>query len=361
MLHELTPVDYANVAPLFVTLGWHLSAAAVLARTCPGQVYVDDPRRPRAAFLASPEGHFLTGEPSGAFAEGLRGLVVTQPQEFGGVHVVCTNDGWVPHLPTLTGGLAPLAEERRYYEFTGATVAIPAVPEGFALLPVDAALLGRTGLRNHAALGDWGMANWGGVADFLTRGVGMCLVHGEVIASWCLADCAVGLRCEIGIATDPDYRRRGLAVLATAATVAACLGRGFTRIGWHCWTRNLGSRGVAERIGFAHTGTYTDYWCLSEPTRHAAEQALHTARRGDRAAALAWRDRACADPDAPKRTHFYAAAVLAALGDFPAALAHLLEAVARGGADAEVLRGAELFVPLHDAPEWAGLVARARG
>jgi RimJ/RimL family protein N-acetyltransferase len=235
---------------------------------------------------------------------------------------------------------------------------VPEVPEGFAVVPVDAALLARRELRNHEAVAEWGIGNWGEQDDFLARGLGMVVIHGDTIASWCLMDCAVGPRCEIGIATDPDYRRRGLAALATAATVAACLARGFARIGWHCWTRNRGSRRVAERVGFAHVGTYTNDWCLTDPTRHAAERALHAARRGDRAIALAWRDQISADPEASGWSQFHAAAVMAALGDYTAALAHLREAVARGGANTEVLRGAELFIPLHDSPEWPELLAR---
>lgn len=360
-MQRLDAGDYPRVAPLFAGLEHHLCAAAVLDSGCPGWVYVDDPGEPRAAFLGSPEGHFLAGEPHAAFVAALRDLMASDRAKFGNLHLVCTSEEWVPHLATLMGDLPPLAEERSYYVFSRPTVAVPATPEGFALAPVDGALLARTGLRNHAAVAGWGVANWGGADAFLARGVGVCVVHGAAIVSWCLADCAVGSRMEIGIATDPDYRRRGLAALATAATVEVALARGFDRLGWHCWTRNLGSRRVAERVGFDHVGTYTNYWCLADPARHAAETALHAARRGDRATANAWCERVAADPAATGRTHFHAAAVLAALGDHDAALAQLREAVALGGADAEILRGAELFIPLHAAPEWAGLVARARG
>jgi RimJ/RimL family protein N-acetyltransferase len=358
MLHQLTPYTYLLIAPLFADLDWHLCAAAVLAGTCPGKVYADDPDNPRAAFIFSPEGEFLTGEPIEAFARDLGELIAGDKEEFDSLHVVCTNDGWLPHLTSIMGGLEPIAAERRYYEFSAPSVAVPEVPEGFAVVPVDAALLARRELRNYAAVAEWGMQNWGGAAGFLARGAGVIVLHGDTIASWCLMDCAVGARCEIGIATDPDYRRRGLAALATAATVATCLARGFTRIGWHCWTRNLGSRRAAERVGFAHSGTYTDRGCMIDPARHAAEIALHAARHGDRATALAWRDQVQSNPESTGWTHFHAAAVMAALGDYDAALAHLREAVARGGANAEVMRGAELFIPLHTSPEWPELLAR---
>lgn len=361
MLHALPTDTYPRVAPLFAGFDWHLSAAAVLANTCPGTTFADDPNNPRAAFIFSPEGEFLAGEPNETFARDLGNLIAANPEEYDSLHILCSDDGWLPHLPTIMGGLEPIAEERRYYEFTAPSVAVPVVPEGFAVVPVDTALLARRELRNHAAVAGWGIANWGGAEGFLARGAGMVVVHGDTIASWCLMDCAVGTRCEIGIATDPGYRRRGLAALATAATIEACLARGFTRIGWHCWTRNLGSRLTAERVGFAHAGTYTDRGCLTDPARHAAERALHAARRGDRATALAWRDQLQTNPEAPGWMHFHAAAVTAALRDFDATLAHLREAVARGGASADVMRGAELFIPLHTSPEWPTLLASAQG
>ena len=70
---------------------------------------------------------------------------------------------------------------------------------------------------------DWVRDSWG-VEDFLARGVGQCLVHGNTIASWCIGDYAAGHACEIGIHTDERYRRRGLATLAVRATLRAVPG-----------------------------------------------------------------------------------------------------------------------------------------
>jgi RimJ/RimL family protein N-acetyltransferase len=81
--------------------------------------------------------------------------------------------------------------------------------------------------------------------------------------SWSLADCIVGDACEIGIHTAEDYRRQGLATLTAAATVDGCLARGLTAIGWHCDVDNLGSRGVAERVGFRHERDYVEYVCFA--------------------------------------------------------------------------------------------------
>ncbi len=371
MLDEVSGDAYEAVRPLFAGLERHLIVDAVLEGLSPGRVYVDDPARPRAAFLSSPEGHFLGGDPGdGAFARELHRLIFdtlfdgdagsAAGDRLDSLYVVCSSESWVPHLTTIMAGRTPLAEERLYYEFVRPRIDWrAALPDDIALRQVDAALLARTDLQNHAAVAGWVEGNWGTVDAFLARGVGCCLVHGDAIASWSLADCAVGARCEIGIETNPAYRRRGLATLVTAATVETCLARGLSRIGWHCWERNLGSRGVAERVGFARSAAYTMYWCLADEARHQAEGALLAARRGDRGAVTAWYERACGAADAPGWVYFYAAACLATLGEHAAALERLHEAIDRG-VDPAWLGAAEVFAPLRPTAEWAALMARAR-
>jgi len=54
---------YERVRTLFRPLLFHLASAAVLDGICPGRVFVDDPERPKAAFMVSPEGCYLVGDP----------------------------------------------------------------------------------------------------------------------------------------------------------------------------------------------------------------------------------------------------------------------------------------------------------
>ncbi len=67
MIHELSPDAFATARPLFDELGkLQVSVGAVLDRECDGRLIVDDPRRPRSAFLTTPEGAFLAGDPDNA-------------------------------------------------------------------------------------------------------------------------------------------------------------------------------------------------------------------------------------------------------------------------------------------------------
>jgi len=54
---------------------------------------------------------------------------------------------------------------------------------------------------------------------------------------------------EIGIETKKEYRRRGFALLTCAAFVEYCLSHDLEP-NWGCWDHNLGSQGLAKKLGF---------------------------------------------------------------------------------------------------------------
>jgi hypothetical protein len=60
----------------------------------------------------------------------------------------------------------------------------------------------------------------------------------------------------MGVATDSDFRRQGLATIVIAAAVEHGLAKGFTHIGWHCFSSNTGSIAVAKKVGFAEAREY---------------------------------------------------------------------------------------------------------
>ncbi len=59
-----------------------------------------------------------------------------------------------------------------------------------------------------------------------------------------------GDRCELGIGTAEEHRRRGLATLSGSAVIRGAVSRGITEIGWHCYAMNAASVATAERLGF---------------------------------------------------------------------------------------------------------------
>ncbi|MBO0812360.1 MAG: GNAT family N-acetyltransferase [Microlunatus sp.] len=252
MLAEIHPPDSAGVAPLLTGLDHQLSAAAVLAGTMPGEVLVDDAAKPTSVFVSSPEGIFVGGNPTDAFAAGVRErLAATYRHERDGDLVVSfDHDGWNRLATAIVPELALFRVPRRHYLLQADQPRRrPSPPPGVRIVPIDAALLRHPRLPDHVQ--SWIDGNWGGEKNFLARGFGVAAVQDDMIVSWSVADCVVADRAEIGIHTVPEYRRRGLATQVTAAAVTDAFRRGLTQVGWHCNEDNPGSYRTAEAVGFS--------------------------------------------------------------------------------------------------------------
>jgi RimJ/RimL family protein N-acetyltransferase len=252
LLARLSPSAYDTAADLLAGLDHQLSARAVLADATPGAVFVDDPTRPSAVFVHSPEGNFVGGDPTNdRFVTDLRAHLTAafDVERDGDLVLFFDHDGWLSVAEAIVPDLFLFKVPRRHYLFSGERPEPERnLPPGYRIAPIDAALLERQQVPDDVR--EWMDDNWGGVDGFLARGFGAAAVHGETVVSWSLADCIVAGRAEIGIETAPEHRRRGLATQVTAAAVAIAFDRGLTEVGWHCNDDNTGSYRTAEAAGF---------------------------------------------------------------------------------------------------------------
>jgi len=267
MIYKLDKTEYEKVRPLFQTLEYHLTSAAVLDGNNPGIVLVDDPIRPQSAFMFSPEGCYLAGQSdedafNRALNEALHGKqFLDEPIE--ALCFICASENWEKQLAAVLRPHRPIPIHRRHYICRKLIYDWQAnVPAGFAVRRIDEALLNRPGLEIPGHIKSWMENNWGATADFLHRGFGFATLDENAddaarVVSWSLADCRSGDACEIGIHTAEPYRRRRLATLTAAATVEYALSNGFSTVGWQCSEDNLGSIGTAEKVGFERERDYT--------------------------------------------------------------------------------------------------------
>jgi GNAT superfamily N-acetyltransferase len=258
MLHKLEPAEYHMALPLLATVEHALIAQSVAEGTIPGWVAVDSPDQPRTALVSAPAAEYVIGDCSNsqfnqALASMIREEIIPQGREKGWAvfNLHYWPDGWEQLLDDVFADTVVVKNYQRYYQFANRRIEWQGtVPRGFTLGPIDGALLEQQDLENMARIRDSAEGDFGSAEAFLQRGFGFCLLHGDVVASWCTSDAVSGNRCEIGIHTDRRYRRRGLATITVAATVDHCLSHGLTEIGWHCWSQNLPSAAVAEKVGF---------------------------------------------------------------------------------------------------------------
>jgi len=265
LISELRPTDYESVRPLFRPLRYHLASAAVLDGNSPGRVFVDDPNRPRSAFMLSPEGCYLAGAPDNRAFNGALNEAVVGERALGDdvrvLFLVVHPEGWRRRLPAILDPLPMIEERRRHYVCRTLRHGWPAPPpDGYAVRRINRPLLDDAGLVVSDHVTGWMRNNWGSVERFLEGGFGFATVHGREVVSWSLTDCVSGKGCEIGIRTAPEHRRRGLAAVTAAAAVEYALSYGFAMVGWHCPEENLGSIRTAEKVGFRRERDYVAYY-----------------------------------------------------------------------------------------------------
>jgi GNAT superfamily N-acetyltransferase len=213
--------------------------------------------------------------------------------------------------------------------------------------------------------------NWGSVSDFMKKGFGFSTIHGKQIVSWSIADCASGNACEIGIHTHEDYRRQGLATLTAAAAVDYVLSNGFTQVGWHCDEYNLGSIGVAEKVGFKLERKYIQYYACANEAHHLGETAQFHYRAKRYKEAIESYEKFFATP--PEKlpnwlrevlpqemgVHYFRVALAkAAIGENKGALEYLEKAIDNGWLHTDFLKSRKEFESIHGTPAWNSILRK---
>jgi GNAT superfamily N-acetyltransferase len=170
--------------------------------------------------------------------------------------VYVSGDGWNTALPHLFSGRQLYHGTRQYYEVTAfAPKPDLQVPDGFSMHLITPEFLSRD-ISGLDAVREELCSERASVEDFLAHSFGLCPVHSNEVAGWCMSEYNVGDRCEIGIATTEKHQRKGLATLTTWAFLAEAQRRGYTRVGWDCWERNIASVATARKAGFTFVEEY---------------------------------------------------------------------------------------------------------
>ncbi|RPJ41003.1 MAG: GNAT family N-acetyltransferase [Chloroflexi bacterium] len=242
MLTELALSQYPAVLPLFQPLDFNLVIRSVVEGHTPAWVYADDPTSSRAALLWDRQDALLiAGDSHDAnlradLGDRIRDHIVPDARaRWIPELTLFYTPGWERTLPALLDGFRLQPAQRLNYRLPNGQwsqpVPLPS-PAGFELRRIDDGLL-----VSHLAYLDqvrgWIDSFWHRPEDFLHTGFGFCALVDDQIASWCLTVFAAGSARELGLATVPTFRGRGLATRLAAACVEHALTHDI-RPHWHC-------------------------------------------------------------------------------------------------------------------------------
>jgi len=252
---KLSHNDYHKVASLVVNSHHELCIEAVIRGTSTGEVYVDDTIKPRSVLFLTPECNLVAGCANNhEFNEGVK-----QRLNFWEDPIMCDTEEWEQHIGEIHKNIAVKKYTRRYYQLSKPRLAnfMQLLGHGYTLEYVSADRTDYLQYDNAEHVTNW--FNFTDINDFAGYCLGAYVRTERRIISWCLVDCIVDDKMEIGVTTDPEYRRQGLATIVVAATVDRSMSNGISQIGWHCVDSNIGSYTVAERVGFVHVKDYSSF------------------------------------------------------------------------------------------------------
>lgn len=245
--------QYATLTNLFEPLRFNLVIDSIIDGNTPGWVFADRGTAPTSGLMWDRQDAVLAaGRPDD-------GLIATIQQEI----LPDARRRWIPELCFFMGdpawedrirniltGVEIERADRFYYRFGGLKINWQeALPDGFLMRRIDPFLLQNDTLFNAGEVAGWVSSFWATFEDFTRKGFGFCVLDADMVVSWCLTVFASRDQRELGLATVPEYRGKGLATATAAACLAHCLTQGYNPH-WHCWADNRPSQVVAEKVGF---------------------------------------------------------------------------------------------------------------
>lgn len=261
---EVSAPDYHIARPIFHELERsHALVAAFFEGCATARLFVDHVETPRTGVIVCNSRVLCVGdstrtgfldEMEQSFSKELIPAHIARGND--AYLVYACGDGWDAALQYLFPARDLYHGTRQYYETTDYVPKIDLqLPEGFSMQLITPEFIS-SNLEGLGAVQDEMCSERASVDDFLERSFGICPIYENEIAGWCMSEYNVGERCEIGIATAPNHQHKGIATLTTHYFLAEAHRRGYTRVGWDCWTRNEASAATARKAGFTLVEEY---------------------------------------------------------------------------------------------------------
>jgi RimJ/RimL family protein N-acetyltransferase len=266
----LHPNSYELIRPILLGMDFHLIGRSILAKQTPAQIFVDNHEHPKALFVQAGHRYILAGDPEiDSFNLGIKKMFanVIYPQALAagleGFAVYYDSPAWEEKMDALLLDKEIIHADREYYACKKLKYKWQDfLPEGFQIQMVNADLLANTNLKHLDTLKEEMTSERPSVDEFLAKSFGVCAIYENELAGWCLSEYNADGRCEIGIETTSEFRKRGLATALTLYFLEHAFSHGINEVGWHCFKRNESSAKTALKAGFDKVCDYKSFIVL---------------------------------------------------------------------------------------------------
>lgn len=267
---ELHSENYERIRPLLLGMDFHLIGRSILAHKTPAQIFVDSAGQPKALLAQAGHRFILAGDASLSDFNQLVQAHFTnvifprvEVEGLDGFLIYYDTPAWEEKMGEIIQGKELIHADREYYACKEVKHDWHSIlPGDFQIKPVNVDLLSIPNLKHLETLKEEMTSERPAVEDFLAKSFGVCAIHKNELAGWCLSEYNSDGRCEIGIETTSDYRQRGIATALTLAFLEHAFPHGITEVGWHCFKRNEASAKTALKAGFDKVCDYKSFIVL---------------------------------------------------------------------------------------------------
>jgi RimJ/RimL family protein N-acetyltransferase len=359
----LQPENYDRVKPLLANLNHQTVIMTTLSGATPGKIYVDKPHNPGFAFVQFKHRAFFAGD--------MKSLRIIELENFIDDIVLDNCRIWDVPLIRLSAeteaginDLQDLLQERQpikvsylCYQFD---LSFPApvveIPEGFSIQQINSVLM-ESEFEDKVELLDEMCSERESVEAFLEKSFGLVAFHEKSLAGWCLSEYNHKNQCEVGIATMPPFKRKGLAKSMAQAFIQLAEKNGIERILWHCFESNEPSWRTALSAGFELFEQESVLMIYFDPAlNYAIHGNLHF-EKGDYKQSLAWYQKALVQKDPQAWMAWNGACAAAQSGEIDLAFDFLYRAIDLGFSDLDHLVQSEHMALLKEEERWGLVIA----
>ncbi len=269
MIYELKQDQFNNAVHLLNGDFINLEIKSVIKGYNPGWVFVDNPEEPKTAMV---------------WSKGIRGFYFVGDENNINFNNSIDNyiDKEIFHRAKTLG--------MDYFEFSGTSLEWEATLESvfahrdilkskqfvyknniiedrifenvklnndYSIKKIDLELL-NSGLLNLDFIKSIILEWWDTTEDLLAKGVGYCILHNQRAVSVCTASFVTEESMESHIVTLEDFRKKGLAKKAVSEFLKHCKANSYEAY-WDCMEKNIGSRALAESLGYKKAYEYSLY------------------------------------------------------------------------------------------------------
>lgn len=255
-MHLLPREKYRFVKHIFKELEFNIVIDSVLCGNTHGLVYVDNLNNPETAVLWDKMGELIISGDSSK--TGIMKDIDTLIYEFKEKAVkreipsfdLYYSKSFTNKLNQIRIDQAKRPVQRIVFKFINLKINWhKSITPNCTIKRIDSKLLNDTSLEYIEHVKGWIHSFWKSENDFISKGIGFCLIENNTILSWCLSVFVSDNNFEFGLATVPYFRRKGYGKLAAAACMEYCLENAITPY-WQCDKENIPSLRVSEAIGF---------------------------------------------------------------------------------------------------------------